>query len=98
MILYFGRRNPERQQKGFQNIPELVCEGVPQEVFFALPFTENVPKGIVLFHEGFSAKANRGYNDGAFRPEHAIIKLVISGPEVEIKLGNQKFLEDSICN
>jgi putative acetyltransferase len=40
---------------GFQNFPELVCEGVPQEVFFALPFTEKVPKGIVLFHEGFLA-------------------------------------------
>jgi putative acetyltransferase len=41
---------------GFQNIPELVHEGVPQEVFFALPFTEKVPNGIVLFHEGFWAK------------------------------------------
>ncbi|MCX5837447.1 MAG: N-acetyltransferase [Deltaproteobacteria bacterium] len=40
---------------GFQNFPELVYEGVPQEVFFALPFTEKVPKGIVLFHEGFLA-------------------------------------------
>lgn len=40
---------------GFRNIPELVCEGVPQEVFFALPFTEKVPKGIVMFHEGFLA-------------------------------------------
>ena len=42
---------------GFQNFPELVHEGVPQEVFFALPFTEKVPKGIVLFHEGFWANA-----------------------------------------
>lgn len=41
---------------GFRNIPELVYEGVPPEVFFALPFTENVPKGMVFFHEGFSAK------------------------------------------
>jgi putative acetyltransferase len=40
---------------GFQNFPELVHEGVPQEVFFALPFTEKVPKGIVLFHKGFWA-------------------------------------------
>ena len=40
---------------GFRNIPELVYEGVPQEVFFALPFTEKVPKGIVVFHEGFLA-------------------------------------------
>jgi putative acetyltransferase len=40
---------------GFQNIPELVHEGIPPEVFFALPFTEKVPKGIVVFHEGFLA-------------------------------------------
>lgn len=42
---------------GFQNIPELVHEGVPPEVFFALPFTKKVPKGVVLFHEGFWAKS-----------------------------------------
>jgi len=43
------------KQLGFQNFPELVHEGVPQEVFFALPFTEKVPKGIVVFHGGFFA-------------------------------------------
>ena len=42
---------------GFRNIPELVHEGVPPEVFFALPFTEKVPQGIVVFHEGFRAKS-----------------------------------------
>ena len=41
---------------GFKNFPELVHEGVPQEVFVALPFTKNVPQGIVVFHEGFLAK------------------------------------------
>jgi len=40
---------------GFRNYPELIYEGVPQEVFFALPFTENVPQGIFVFHEGFLA-------------------------------------------
>ena len=40
---------------GFKNYPELVHEGVPQEVFLVLPFTEKVPKGIVVFHEGFKA-------------------------------------------
>ena len=40
---------------GFRNIPDLVHEGIPQAVFLALPFTENVPKGIVVFHEGFLA-------------------------------------------
>jgi len=40
---------------GFRNIPDLVYEGIPQEVFLVLPFAENVPQGIVLFHEGFLA-------------------------------------------
>lgn len=42
---------------GFRNIPDLVHEGVPQEVFLVLPFTENVPQGTVVFHEGFSARS-----------------------------------------
>ena len=40
---------------GFKNFPELVHEGIPQEVFLVLPFTEKIPKGIVVFHEGFKA-------------------------------------------
>lgn len=40
---------------GFKNYSELTHDGVPQEVFLALPFTEKVPKGTVVFHEGFSA-------------------------------------------
>jgi putative acetyltransferase len=40
---------------GFKNYPELIHEGIPQEVFLALPFAEKVPKGIVVFHEGFWA-------------------------------------------
>ena len=40
---------------GFQNYPELIHEGVPPEVFLALPFNEKVPHGIVVFHEGFLA-------------------------------------------
>ena len=39
----------------FKNFPELVHEGVPQEVFLALPFSEKVPHGIVVLHEGFLA-------------------------------------------
>ena len=42
---------------GFNKYPELVHEGVPQEVFLALPFTAKVPQGIVVFHEGFLAKS-----------------------------------------
>jgi putative acetyltransferase len=40
---------------GFRNYPELIYEGIPKEVFLALPFTENIPQGIVVFHEGFLA-------------------------------------------
>lgn len=40
---------------GFKNIPGLVLEGVPQEVFFALPFNGHTPQGVVTFHDGFKA-------------------------------------------
>ena len=40
---------------GFRNYPELVHEGIPQEVFLALPFNEKVPKGTVEFHKSFLA-------------------------------------------
>ena len=43
------------KQFGFKNYPELVHEGVPQEVFLALPFTTKIPKGVVVFHDGFWA-------------------------------------------
>ena len=43
------------QRFGFRNYPLLIHEEVPQEVFLVLPFTENVPQGTVVFHEGFSA-------------------------------------------
>jgi len=39
----------------FRNYPEMVHQGVPQEVFLALPFNEKIPRGIVVFHEGFFA-------------------------------------------
>jgi putative acetyltransferase len=41
---------------GFRNYPELVHEGVPQEVFLVIPFNEKVPQGTVVFHEAFLAK------------------------------------------
>lgn len=41
---------------GFQNVPGLFHEEVPQEVFLALPFGEQTPQGTVKFHEGFMAK------------------------------------------
>jgi putative acetyltransferase len=48
--------HPEYYKKfGFDNIPGLVHEGVPQEVFFALSFDGKTPQGTVTFHEGFKA-------------------------------------------
>jgi putative acetyltransferase len=43
------------RQFGFRNPPELVLEGVPPEVFFALPFDGRMPRGTVAFHDGFRA-------------------------------------------
>ncbi|MGB5749705.1 MAG: N-acetyltransferase [Desulfobacterales bacterium] len=40
---------------GFSNLPGLVHEGVPQEVFLALCFEEHYPRGTVAFHEAFKA-------------------------------------------
>jgi putative acetyltransferase len=39
----------------FKNNPDLIYEGIPQEVFLVLPFYENIAKGKVEFHEGFLA-------------------------------------------
>jgi putative acetyltransferase len=41
---------------GFKNIPALIHEGIPQEVFLALPFDKKIPQGTVEFHKGFWAK------------------------------------------
>ncbi|MBI5359010.1 MAG: N-acetyltransferase [Planctomycetes bacterium] len=40
---------------GCKNYPEMIHEGIPQEFFIALPFTEKIPRGIVVFHNGFWA-------------------------------------------
>ena len=48
--------HPDYYRKlGFKNVSELVLEGVPQEVFFALSFDGHTPRGAVAFHEGFKA-------------------------------------------
>jgi putative acetyltransferase len=48
--------HPDYYRKfGFENVPGLVHEGVPQEVFFALSFDGRYPQGTVAFHEGFKA-------------------------------------------
>ncbi|NTU68448.1 MAG: N-acetyltransferase [Chlorobiaceae bacterium] len=40
---------------GFHNLPKLIHQGIPQEVFLALPFAEPAPEGFVEFNEGFLA-------------------------------------------
>ncbi len=40
---------------GFRNVPELTLEGVPPEVFQALPLGDEAPSGAVAFHEAFFA-------------------------------------------
>jgi putative acetyltransferase len=48
--------HPDYYRKfGFKNMPGLVHEGVPQEVFFALSFDGHTPQGTVTFHEGYKA-------------------------------------------
>jgi len=40
---------------GFRSPKDLVIEGVPQENVLVLPFDENKARGVVTFHEGFTA-------------------------------------------
>jgi len=48
--------HPDYYRKfGFMNTPGLVHEGVPPEVFLALSFDGHIPRGTVVFHEGFRA-------------------------------------------
>ncbi len=49
--------HPEYYPKfGFINPPDLGCEGVPPEAFFALSFDGAYPQDTVTFHEGFNAQ------------------------------------------
>ncbi|MBU1236011.1 MAG: N-acetyltransferase [Gammaproteobacteria bacterium] len=48
--------HPEYYRKfGFDNLPGLVFEGVPPEVFLSQSFDGRVPQGKVTFHEAFAA-------------------------------------------
>ncbi|HEX8948386.1 MAG TPA: N-acetyltransferase [Dissulfurispiraceae bacterium] len=50
--------HPDYYRKfGFENMPGLVLEGVPQEFFFALSFDGHTPQGTVTFHEAFKASS-----------------------------------------
>jgi len=49
--------HPDYYRKfGFRNMPELVHEGAPQEVFFALSFEGHTPQGTITFHDGFKTE------------------------------------------
>ena len=55
--------HPEYYRKlGFENLPGLVHEGVPPEVFLGLSWDAHAPQGTVTFHEGFKAD---GPHEGA---------------------------------
>ena len=48
--------HPDYYKKfGFRNMPGLLLEGVPKDVFFALSFAGPAPKGTVTFHDAFKA-------------------------------------------
>ncbi|MDF1552350.1 MAG: N-acetyltransferase [Deferrisomatales bacterium] len=54
------------QRFGFENLPGLVYEGVPPEVFFALRFDGHAPQGTVTFHDGFKADGQPEDADDVF--------------------------------
>lgn len=41
---------------GFRNVDDIGVDGVPQEYFLALPFESSMARGVVTFHQAFSAK------------------------------------------
>lgn len=56
--------HPEYYRRfGFAHIAGLVFEGVPPEVFFALPFDTSSPQGAVCFHPAFMVDASPSIQD-----------------------------------
>jgi putative acetyltransferase len=54
--------HPDYYRKfGFRNMPGLMLEGVPPEVFFTLSFDGRTPQGTVAFHDAFKAD---GHEEG----------------------------------
>jgi putative acetyltransferase len=61
--------HPDYYRKfGFKNVPGLMHEGVPQEVFFALSFDGRTPQGTVAFHDGFNADGQQERTGDALQP------------------------------
>lgn len=65
----------------FANYPQLIHEGIPQEVFLALPFTEKVPSGVVKFHPAFMQLPEIEKDIVA----DVIIDYAIAGVKVDLK-------------
>jgi len=40
---------------GFENNSNIILEGVPQEYFLSLPFSDSIPNGIVKYNSAFEA-------------------------------------------
>ncbi len=60
--------HPDYYRKfGFKNMPGLMHEGVPQEVFFALSLGGHTPQGTVTFHDGFKADGQQEGAGGALQ-------------------------------
>lgn len=52
--------HPEYYRRfGFTNLAGLIVEGVPPEVFFALPLIAPPPQGVVHFHAAFMADGSQ---------------------------------------
>lgn len=61
--------HPQYYRKfGFENVAGLVCEGVPEEVSFALSFDGRFPRGIVRFHDGFKANGQQALAEDVTLP------------------------------
>ena len=43
------------QRFGFKNSPGLIYEGIPQEYFMLISFSNHIPQGQITFHKAFSA-------------------------------------------
>jgi hypothetical protein len=65
----------------FVNFTQLIHEGMSQEMFLALPFTENVPSGIVKFHPAFKQLPEVEKDIVA----DVIIDYAIAGVKVDLK-------------
>jgi putative acetyltransferase len=66
--------HPEYYRRfGFENLPGLFLEGVPQEVFFAMSFDGHCSQGTVTFHEGFKADGQHERERGG-RNAHEIMR------------------------